>query len=228
MESNHRNRMHLLGGVMAVVALLALVPGVGADEVTDDFEVPVPAAAPSPPPPPAPKPVDYGRTGPVLGLGAVFAAEDFGLPSGFGGDGAWGYDVRGGYRVHKYLGVEGQFQHMHEFGVDDASGTNVSQIDAYAFTLNGKLYLMPKYRVQPYFAVGIGFLNLDGLSDDDTQFASRVGGGLEGYLTENVVLYFEASHLFADTELVPDPPLNSGKFDSFDFTSLAVGFQYRF
>jgi hypothetical protein len=44
-------RMRPMTGAMALTALVAFAPGAGADEITDDFEVPVPAEAPREPTP---------------------------------------------------------------------------------------------------------------------------------------------------------------------------------
>jgi opacity protein-like surface antigen len=55
------------------------------------------------------------------------------------------------------------------------------------------------------------------MSDRRVEIALRFGGGLDFYLTENIVVSAEASYL-----------MPTGKLNGLDYYSIGVGLQYRF
>jgi opacity protein-like surface antigen len=54
-------------------------------------------------------------------------------------------------------------------------------------------------------------------SERTVDFALRFGGGVDFYLTENILVSAEASYL-----------MPTGKLDNLDYYSLGLGLQYRF
>ena len=54
-------------------------------------------------------------------------------------------------------------------------------------------------------------------SQDDLDFSSRWGGGVDFYVTDNLALQAQASYLWT-----------IGRVGDFDYTSLVLGLQYMF
>jgi len=88
-------------------------------------------------------------------------------------------------------------------------------------------------RYQPFVLVGLGFMRMESktrdasggaipgpapqASDRTVKLAMRFGGGLDFYITENVLANAEISYL-----------MPTGKLDDLDYYSIGVGLQYRF
>ena len=154
---------------------------------------------------------EYDRSGfyaGVVGLGAI-ETFDFG---GFSNGG--GFNIRGGYRVSDHLAVEMQFEY-----VDGFSGFGVD-LEAWNLMANGKVFLLTG-RSQPYGLFGIGVFegkaSAGGLSIDDTDFAIRVGGGIDFYVNDNIVL---------GPEIAWVKP--TGNMEDFSYLTIGAGLQYRF
>ncbi|MFB3117162.1 MAG: outer membrane beta-barrel protein [Myxococcota bacterium] len=107
------------------------------------------------------------------------------------------------------------------------------ELESLVFTTNVKGYLLTG-RYQPFILVGMGFMRMESKARDDgtlgtkpglapqasertVDFALRFGGGIDFYLTRNVVVSAEASYL-----------MPTGKLDNLDYYSLGLGLQYRF
>lgn len=155
-----------------------------------------------------------------------------------GGD-SWGAEARVGYRIHPNVATEGQLQYYDNFAIDVAhDGRPMSPLRK-ALTLNG-LSLMANVkgypftgRVQPYALGGLGLLWLHaqgsrppsddffymraGFEDNDVQFAGRIGGGIDGYITRNLLLNVEVSFV-----------LPTGNLHDFRMVPISLGVQYRF
>jgi opacity protein-like surface antigen len=151
-----------------------------------------------------------------------------------GGD-SWGAEARVGYRFHPNLAAEGQLQYYDNFGIDVAEPADASPSREF-FTLNG-LSLMGNVkgypftgRVQPYGLVGLGLLWLHaqpprtvyddletGFDKDEVGFAGRIGVGIDGYVTQNLLLNVEASYV-----------LPTGGISEFRIVPISLGVQYRF
>ena len=56
-----------------------------------------------------------------------------------------------------------------------------------------------------------------GVREKGEGFAARFGGGVDIYLSSNIVFVFEGGYV-----------LPTGDVDGLDYASFAVGFQYRF
>ena len=162
--------------------------------------------------------VDYARDGGYVSFGALYAIPDAGLDAGttFGNDidDSWGFDSRVGYRMHPNVGWDMQFQYYNQF-TGRTDGVRVAKFNGQSFTTNIKLNFLTG-RIQPYFTGGIGFLRFE--TDKVTMdFAGRIAGGVDAYLTGNVVLYAEASYLLAINRLA-----------DFRLIPTVLGIQYRF
>lgn len=158
-------------------------------------------------------------------------------------DSGVGLHARVGYRLHPRVSVEAQFEWIAEWSVDgrDTQSTNptsavdVARAEAWTLTANVKSYAATG-RVQPYLVGGVGLmrfqaenrspliqsnsrrifeLNIDGFRGTD--FALRVGGGLDIYFTERLSL------VVGSTYVIP-----FGRIDSYDYLSVEWGMQYRF
>jgi opacity protein-like surface antigen len=182
------------------------------------------------------KAADYARRGAYLGMGALYAFEDFDLPEIPGvsssADDSWGFDARAGYR-YRYAALETQFQYYDEFTLD-ANGSTAATINAQSFSVNLKGYPLGG-PVQPYLLAGFGFLRTSsdaegtgatraagealfaGPGRTAVEFIGRFGGGLDAYVTPNVVVYVEGTYLLPKSDL-----------NDFNVIPLAFGVQYRF
>jgi opacity protein-like surface antigen len=117
-------------------------------------------------------------------------------------------------------------------------------LESLVMTTNVKGHLMTG-RYQPFVLGGLGFMRMETKARDVTpsadattevcqppltdpcraphasdrrvEIALRLGGGLDFYLTENVVITAEGSYL-----------MPTGKLDGLDYYTFAVGLQYRF
>jgi hypothetical protein len=104
------------------------------------------------------------------------------------------------------------------------------EVEAWAFTLDGKLYPLALLeeklpplasRFQPFATGGFGYLNLslDGPPDlEDWDFIGRLGGGLDVYLTRNIVISVDTTYVI---------PV-SDDFDELDYFSVGWGVMFRF
>ena len=89
--------------------------------------------------------------------------------------------------------------------------------------MNSKAYLLTG-RIQPFLLVGAGFMHFDAkdaldlnLSVNGDAFAARFGGGLDVYLSPNVVIALDGSYV-----------LPTGDADGLNYVSWSLGLQYRF
>jgi opacity protein-like surface antigen len=152
-------------------------------------------------------------------------------------DDSWGAGGRLGYRLGSWFAAEIQYEWIDPFDVDlSAVGLPVgaASLEAQTVTLNGRL-IAPSWRTQPYLLIGVGGAfydftdhtvgNILGGSDSKTGFAGRTGGGLDVYLTNNLLLNAEAIVLLT-TEDFNTP--TGGDLDDLYYLSVGVGFRYQF
>jgi opacity protein-like surface antigen len=159
---------------------------------------------------------DYARNGPYLGLAGTFAAENFSDVGGLDFDESLGINTRLGYRLHPNFSAELQGEWLD--GFDAQFGM---ELEAWAITANGKAHLLTG-QIQPFVLVGLGVMHADltipgFLSAGDEDFAARFGGGIEFYLTENIVAALDATYV-----------LPAGDLKDLDYVSFGWGLQYRF
>ena len=181
---------------------------------------------------------DLARTGFYLGLGAVYAIENFTLRSDDLGmaailgpdidpnfDDSQGVHVIAGYRAHPLLG----FEFLYEFleGFDSTSGPRQLEIDSHLVVVNAKIYPLEGC-LQPFvlFGVGTHIINSEIVRDPtvskpfqtDAGFVTRVGGGLDYYATDHLVVEAEGSYMLG----------SGGILRGANYGALALHFLYRF
>ena len=180
----------------------------------------------------------------AFGLGAAVshAADqvDFTEPRGFIGGGfggafntgdfddagnSLGTEIRGGYRFHPHVAVEGQLSYFNNVGGSFPLGD--VHLRTLSFTANVKKFFpIGSGRWQPYLLAGIGVTraraevdNLFGntiLDRTESAFTFRGGAGLEFYITRHVNLYTEATYM-----------LLTGGLHGAGFVPLVFGAQYQ-
>ena len=189
----------------------------------------------------------HGRRGWLVGFNASYGhpsdsfnddAEDslgdllspFGI-SVAGTEGSAGFTARAGYRCNERLSTELGIEWLDEVsrsvrtpGQGEIATTTTQ---ALFVSSNAKGYLLSG-RYQPFVIFGAGTLYVDSVttntkgsvgktSNKYSSIALRMGGGLDYYITEHIVVDVEASYIL---------PVSA--IDSFKYLSVGVGLQYRF
>ena len=139
-----------------------------------------------------------------------------------------------GYRLHPNLALEAAFDWMRgDLDLDltisaplfgrVSQTVNMGKWELWTVTSDLKLFALTG-RLQPYALVGAGVMGQKlsdtlgaGISESQTAFVPRFGGGLDLYLTKNVLLEAEAAYL-----------LSTGDLDGNDFITLRLGLGFRF
>jgi len=156
---------------------------------------------------------DYAELGLYLGAGGVYAIEMFDVG---GVDNSNGFNVRGGYRVHPNVAVEGLFEYYSKFDMSPGD------LSAWSLTANAKVYPLLG-RWQPYALVGLGYLSGDADfgqgngSGNEDGFVMRFGGGLDANITENWQIGPEVAYV-----------LPFGDIEDFDAVTISGGIRYMF
>jgi len=180
---------------------------------------------------------DYARTGwHVGGLGVVAVPtwqdtlEAASVPTtGVGLSASGGIDLRGGYRLNARVALETGFEWIAAYRIEQ-SGVQVSQANNWMYYADAKVFILTG-RTQPFLLLGMGAYHLDyvppgrspsvpadaSFITDATAFAPRIGGGLEFYFTEKIMLTSEINYV-----------LGTGKLHQRDRLGLSVGMFYRF
>lgn len=186
---------------------------------------------------------EFERKGWFVNLAGTYAVQKFersirdelssaaGTPVNVETDDSLGVNGGGGYRCHRYLSTELEVEWIDGFETD-ISQDGVGAIgsldpDPMTITTNFKGYL-PFGRFQPYALAGGGImfttvsakdLTGSGLIDSEKvkSFVLRLGGGLDFYATEHLVLNIGAERVI---------PTGSGP--DLDYISVGWGIQYRF
>ena len=175
---------------------------------------------------------DYSRDGCYLGLAGAVAflvsAEDeledaTGLKADV--DESLGLNVRAGCRG-KWGGGEVHFEWLESFDVE-VDGLDFD-VDGWALTVDGKLYPLAAVedalpplakRFQPFATLGFGYLTFDGPSGiDEWDLAGRFGGGLDVYVTRNIVINFDTTYVLPVSDSLED----------LDYVSVGWGLLFRF
>ena len=142
-----------------------------------------------------------------------------------------GVDVRAGYRIHRNVAAEMQFQWFS--GADiKVAGIKALELETWTVTGNLKGYLLTERieaalgagRIQPFLVVGVGLMHFDvrdklGLeaSDDGKDLAARFGGGVDIYATQNIAFYLDVTYL-----------LTTDDVEGLDHVGLSLGALFRF
>ncbi len=177
---------------------------------------------------------EYDRPGIYLGAAGAYAFENFeNGGSGVRARNELGYSLRAGYRALSFLALEAQFEHLPKFEFDVPNDTFGSDdADLEVFTLTGNLkFVYPSGPLQPYALGGFGLMIADQggalagdkggcdrtCSDEQRDFVTRFGGGLDLYFSENLVGTLEGTYV-----------LPFDKVSGLDYVSFTWGFRYRF
>lgn len=168
----------------------------------------------------------FERPGWYLGVLATYAVENFHNPRvEVGGekvstnhDNSWGGNVRAGYRFNGVAAFEVEWEGLE--GFDDTSGTG-SEIEAWTLTGSIKGHV-PLGRFQPYLLGGVGMMQArthGGIDDGQTKesFLFRAGGGIDIYLTDQIVFATDVSYLY---------PTEDNK--KLDYIAVSWGMLFRF
>lgn len=148
---------------------------------------------------------DYARRGGYFGVNGAFALENF--PNSEGADHTFGASARLGYRFIPLFAAEAEVDWYDDFG---SGSVNLSA------TANAKLYpVLWTGRVQFYLLGGLGFVTLD-VDEELTELLGKAGGGLDIYLTENIVVNIEMSYAMPFQDL-----------EGFQYAPIKWGLQYR-
>lgn len=134
---------------------------------------------------------------------------------------------RAGYRFHSLFAAELDYQYLHEFEIERtpyaprpgfetnpviaAANREVdAEVTVHSIMVNGKVYPMTGL-IQPYVLGGIGAVIGDADEkannagrDVDAVFGGRIGGGLDYYVTRNVVLNFNISYTITTKDFRAD------------------------
>lgn len=164
---------------------------------------------------------DYGRDGFYGGfdlLGGHYTDE----PSNVDLDTTFAFDLYAGYRLHPNFALEGEFEMLTDTDVEVDGFGKVTELETWTLTANSKFFFTTD-RVQPYVKFGMGLMegelddDFPGVDEDETAFTVRLGGGLDYYATENIVVTGGLDYL-----------IPTGDLDDFDYLTFGAGVQYRF
>jgi opacity protein-like surface antigen len=175
----------------------------------------------------------FNRPGPYLGLGAAGGLSEFGGAAQGAGD-SIGFNFRGGYRFNDYYAIEGLYEYMDKFEktVTGPLGNRAkADIGTNNFSLMGKVILptLGLSQLQPFIAGGIGFMEASGdaklqvrngqfhRGGSSTEFAGRVDGGLDYFLTPEISTFFDLGYVIPTDQL-----------ENLNYLSLSAGVKYNF
>ena len=163
----------------------------------------------------------YDRDGWYAGLGGGYAMELF--DGGSSGDSGFA-QLRAGYHFLRFAALEAQLEYTPKFNGKSGrfAGVDVATWAAWA-NLKGYPTAPWTGRFQPYALVGIAWMwerrtgsAIDG-SDEDGGFAARFGGGIDFYVTDNIVLTAEGAWL-----------LPTGSLSDLNQVQIGGALEYRF
>jgi len=190
---------------------------------------------------------DFSRPGLYLGLGGTFGTDLFeddvedvvedltGTPVDLDIDSSWGLNTVAGYRIASFFATELQYEYIDSFQIA-VSSPAASELDltGHVMTLNLKLVL-PTWRIQPYLLLGIGgayyqaegsVLGTNLFTNDEWVLAGRVGGGIDFYLTEHLVLNVAATTVLTADEVSSN--FSAEDVGGLNYVAVQAGLQYRF
>jgi hypothetical protein len=163
----------------------------------------------------------YDRDGWYTGLGGGYAMELF--DNGSSGDSGFA-QLRAGYHFLRFASLELQLEYTPKFKGKSGQYAGVNTA-TWATWANFKGYPTAPWtgRFQPFAMIGIAWMweRLTGSAingaDEDGAFASRYGGGIDVYVTDNIVVTAEAAWV-----------LPSGSLKDLKQVQIGGALQYRF
>lgn len=158
---------------------------------------------------------DPARSGPMLGVGAVWALDQFdGI--GLDTDTSGAFNVHLGYRFNPRVAADLHVERYQEF--DAPTG----EVNGWALGLNGRGYILTG-KFQPFVLMGLNLLDMETTNSaspnpkkTDDGPALRFGTGLDWYVTNKVALVGDVSYV-----------LGLGEVSDYDIIAFSLGFMYR-
>ena len=142
---------------------------------------------------------------------------------------SWGVNAVLGYRILPFLAAEFEDEWIDEFDIK-VLGINALSLEAQAFTANLK-WLVPTWRIQPYLLTGVGVTRWKltdklglGISETSTDFAGRLGAGLDVYITKHILVTAGASAVLSATDF----SVAGQDVEPIFYVGGQAGIQYRF
>lgn len=171
---------------------------------------------------------DYVREGWYVGARGVYAIEEFDVDASVDDD--FGFNVFAGYRMYKGLASDFEFEYIDGLAArGHPAGPN---FDVRTFDLSWNFRLYPLawsfepdsafQRVQPYLSAGpslqwVQLQRVPGNDRDEGNFAGRLGGGIDFYLTDGIALSADAIYT-----------IGTGDVSDYPYLSIGWGITYRF
>jgi hypothetical protein len=163
----------------------------------------------------------YDRDGWYTGVGGGYAIEYF--DNGTSGNSGFA-QIRAGYHFLRFAALEAELEYTPKFNGDSGryAGVDTATFAAWA---NIKGYPTAPWTglFQPYAMIGIGWMwerrggpAISGV-DENGAFASRFGGGVDLYVTKNIVVTAESAWV-----------LPTGHLESLKQVQIGGALQYRF
>jgi len=180
--------------------------------------------------------VDYARPAWYVSIAGAFNVHlfEYEVDSAITGDidleNAWGFDIKAGNRLFKWLSLELEFEYVDGFDFK-LSGTKILTLRPGTLTGNVKFHY-PFGRFLPYGIVGIGGTWFDikdqlGIGFDNTvAFAGRLGAGFDIFLTEHLAI--NANYSFVLTTFDLKNPVVIENISAVHFGSTQLGVAYYF
>jgi len=201
---------------IAVVALVCLLPAAGFAEPANE----------------------YARPGWYLGAGGTWAphwwkAPDDELNARVITNNSFGFQVRGGYRINRWLATELEYEWLDGFD-NEVDGSTIFKLRTHVITANAKFLCPGLGRFQPYVLAGAGVAIFDvidrnnqgnAVESGSTGFALRATAGLDFYITKNWLLNLEAGAVIPTNTLDVS---GSNELEELFYVPIQLGVQYRF
>jgi opacity protein-like surface antigen len=168
----------------------------------------------------------YGRPGFLIGVAGFWAPENFDTDLDI--DDSRGLAAVVGYRFGRYVSLELRGEYLDAFDVssdDPALALYEAELDGYVITVGPKIYPFAG-SLQPFVGFGVGAMHaeIDGTDANgapfdrsETDAVFRFAGGLDYFLSENLVLNLEAAYIAP-----------GGDLSNIDYGSLGGGVTFRF
>ena len=168
---------------------------------------------------------EYTRPGAYIGLAGIYAVDASAISAET--ENSMGLAARLGYRLGPNLAIEGQFEWVDGFDITARAG---SRFESWSLTGNLKGLLLTG-RIQPFGVLGMGVMRtrfidagaglpppFDVYSNlTRSGFAMRFGGGVELYVTRNIVVSLDGSYV-----------LPTGSVQDLDYVAFGFSAQWRF
>lgn len=154
-----------------------------------------------------------------LGGAFVIGIDNFDATAGLSSsDEAYGFDFWLGYRINRWVGVEGRISQI--TGFNARFGNEAVDFQLFSFTGNAKVYPITGI-FQPYAILGLGSANLKGKSPSFTRKESGVivvvGGGIDIYVLDRFSVMAELDYV-----------VTVGGISGSDMIQAKAGIQFQF